>query len=50
LNWLSVRYYDYKQKNSELNFKDFKKLLLQEGDIGDLGAKTQVGIRSVLLA
>ena len=37
--WWENMYYDYKKTGGELNFKEFKKMLLQEGDIGDLDAK-----------
>ena len=43
-------YYDYKRKGGELNFKEFQKLMIDEGDIGDLGAKKRKGIRGILLA
>ena len=41
-------YYDYKRKGGELNFKEFQKLMIDEGDL-DMGAKRK-GIRGILLA
>ena len=44
-------YFDYKKSGGELNFNDFKKMLLREGDIGDLDAKKRLeGIRKILIA
>ena len=44
-------YYDYKKSGGELNFQQFKNMLLKEGDIGDLDAKKRLdGIRKILIA
>ena len=49
--WWDNMYYDYKKSGGELNFNNFKKMLLREGDIGDLGAKKRLeGIRNILIA
>lgn len=50
--WWNNMYYDYKRGGGELNFNDFKKMLLREGDIGDLDAKNKKleGIRKILIA
>ena len=49
--WWENMYYDYKKSGGELNFQQFKNMLLKEGDIGDLGAKKRLdGIRKILIA
>ena len=49
--WWENMYYDYKKSGGELNFNNFKKMLLREGDIGDLDAKKRLdGIRKILIA
>ena len=49
--WWQNMYYDYKKSGGELNFDDFKKMLLREGDIGDLGAKKRLeGICKIMIA
>ena len=49
--WWNNMYYDYKKSGGELNFQQFKNMLLKEGDIGDLGAKKRLdGIRKILIA
>ena len=49
--WWNNMYYDYKKSGGELNFQQFKNMLLKEGDIGDLDAKKRLdGIRKILIA
>jgi len=49
--WWENMYYDYKKSGGELNFHQFRKMLLKEGDIGDLDAKKRLdGIRKILIA
>ena len=49
--WWDNMYFDYKKSGGELNFNDFKKMLLREGDIGDLDAKKRLeGNRKILIA
>ena len=49
--WWNNMYYDYKKSGGELNFQQFKNMLLKEGDIGDLDAKKRLdGIRNILIA
>ena len=49
--WWNNMYYDYKKSGGELNFQQFKNMLLKEGDIGDLDAKKRLdGILKILIA